>query len=187
MNQSDSYSGSNTQIIGPVYHNSTSWLMHTALNWDRDRIWETMGFYVMLCTVHTTQGQGQGQGTIVSIVPVLVPLPVPRSVNEQFVAKGFWFRVQKVESYFKLMLSKKNSFWYIIKPCSHVTSAFALNVKDGSYGNKWLYRHLSLHFQERDGKDQRNTQTQMLRVNEPLCFVHICVKVNVNVNVTVKV
>ena len=24
-----------------------------------------MGFYIMLCTVHTTQGQGQGQGTIV--------------------------------------------------------------------------------------------------------------------------
>ena len=28
-----------------------------------------MGFYIMLCTVHTTQGQGQGQGqvTIVTV------------------------------------------------------------------------------------------------------------------------
>ena len=39
------------------------WLIHTARNRDRD--WETMGFYIMLCTVHTTQGQGQGQGAIV--------------------------------------------------------------------------------------------------------------------------
>ena len=37
------------------------WLIHTIL----DREWETMGFYITLCTVHTTQGQGQGQGTIV--------------------------------------------------------------------------------------------------------------------------
>ena len=26
----------------------------------RDREWEMMGFYIMLCTVHTTQGQGPG-------------------------------------------------------------------------------------------------------------------------------
>ena len=40
-----------------------SWLIHTARDRDRDR--EKMGFYIMLCTVHTTQGQGQSQGTTV--------------------------------------------------------------------------------------------------------------------------
>ena len=33
-----------------------SWLIHTARDRDMDR--EKMGFYIMLCTVHTTQGQG---------------------------------------------------------------------------------------------------------------------------------
>ena len=32
---------------------------------DRDREREMMGFSIMLCTVHTTQGQGQAQRTIV--------------------------------------------------------------------------------------------------------------------------
>ena len=36
-----------------------------------------MGFYIMLLTVHTTQGQGQGQGTIFLIVPAPFPVPVP--------------------------------------------------------------------------------------------------------------
>ena len=31
----------------------------------RERDQEIMGFYIMLCTVHTTQGQGQVHGTIV--------------------------------------------------------------------------------------------------------------------------
>ena len=38
--------------------------------------WETMGFYIMLCTVHTTQGLGQGQRPVVSFVPILVPVLV---------------------------------------------------------------------------------------------------------------
>ena len=33
-----------------------SWLIHTARDRDMDR--EMMGFYITLCTVHTTQGQG---------------------------------------------------------------------------------------------------------------------------------
>ena len=31
------------------------WLIHTARDRDRDRDWETMGFCIMLYTVHTTQ------------------------------------------------------------------------------------------------------------------------------------
>ena len=41
------------------------WLIHTAWDRDQDRDWEMMGFYITLCTVHTTQGQGQTQGIIV--------------------------------------------------------------------------------------------------------------------------
>ena len=43
-------------------HVSHLWLIHTA----RDRDWETMGFYITLCTVHTTQGQGLEYVTIVT-------------------------------------------------------------------------------------------------------------------------
>ena len=37
----------------------TLWLIHTARDRDRDQDWDTMGFYIMLYTVHTTQRQGQ--------------------------------------------------------------------------------------------------------------------------------
>ena len=36
------------------------WLIHTTWDRDRDRDRETMGFCIMLCTVHTTQGQVHG-------------------------------------------------------------------------------------------------------------------------------
>ena len=36
---------------------------------------ETMSFYIILCTVHSTQGQGPG--TIVFYCPILVPMAVP--------------------------------------------------------------------------------------------------------------
>ena len=35
-------------------------MAHTAWDRDRDRDWKIMGFCIMLCTVHTTQGEGQG-------------------------------------------------------------------------------------------------------------------------------
>ena len=38
------------------------WLVHIALDRGRDRELEMMGFYNILCIVHTTQGQGQVQG-----------------------------------------------------------------------------------------------------------------------------
>ena len=46
---------------------------------DRDR--ETMGFNIMLCTVHTTQGQGQVHGTIVVYCAYPVPCPCPGPVQ----------------------------------------------------------------------------------------------------------
>ena len=36
-----------------------------------------VGFYIMLCIVHTTWGQGKGQGTIVSYCARIVPCPSP--------------------------------------------------------------------------------------------------------------
>ena len=39
----------------------------------------------------------------------------------------------------------------VVKPCSHVKSAS--NLQDGFCGNKWLCSHLTLHFQEEDGRD----------------------------------
>ena len=42
-----------------------------------------MGLYIMLCTVHTTQGQGTGTGTngLRTHFPVPVPLLVPGPVQ----------------------------------------------------------------------------------------------------------
>ena len=37
----------------------------------------TMGFYIMLCTVHTTQGKGWGLGIIVSFCTHPGPYPCP--------------------------------------------------------------------------------------------------------------
>ena len=65
------------------------WLMHTAR--DREGTWKTMGFYIMIYTVHTTRGLGQGQRPVVSIVPILVPVlvlvPVAYSVYEPLAIK----------------------------------------------------------------------------------------------------
>ena len=57
------------------------WLRHTARDreWNRER--ETMGFYITLCTVHTTQEQGQGQVTIVLYCVYPRPYPVPGPVQ----------------------------------------------------------------------------------------------------------
>ena len=53
------------------------WLIHTARNreWHRDR--EMMCSYIMLCSVHTTQGQGQVQGNIIFYCAHPVPCPCP--------------------------------------------------------------------------------------------------------------
>ena len=42
---------------------------------------EMMGFYIMLCSVHTTQGQGQEQGTIVFYCTHPRPCPGPGLVQ----------------------------------------------------------------------------------------------------------
>ena len=59
------------------------WLVHTARDREQDREREMMGFYITLCTVHTTQGQGRGQVTIVfyCVHPDLCPCPVPGLVQ----------------------------------------------------------------------------------------------------------
>ena len=57
------------------------WLILTARDQDRDRDWEMMGFCIMLCTVHTTQGQGQVHGTIVFYCAHSVPCPGPGPVQ----------------------------------------------------------------------------------------------------------
>ena len=62
-----------------------SWLIYTARDRDMDR--EMMGFYITLCTVHTTQGQG----SLRSIVPVLVPVPVPCNVYEPWLSLSLVF------------------------------------------------------------------------------------------------
>ena len=36
--------------------------LHRDRHSDRDRDWEMIGFCIMLCAVHTTQGQGPGPG-----------------------------------------------------------------------------------------------------------------------------
>ena len=48
---------------------------------DRDRDQETMGLYITLCTVHTTQGHGQEHGTIVSYCAHPSPCAGPGSVQ----------------------------------------------------------------------------------------------------------
>ena len=48
------------------------------------------------------------------------------------------------------------------KPCSHLMSSFAPNVKNGIYGIKGWRSHSFF-----DDKDQRNMQTQTLRMNQP--------------------
>ena len=55
------------------------WLVHTARDRERDSEWETMGFCIILCTVHTTQEQGQEEVPIVfyCALPVPVSFPVP--------------------------------------------------------------------------------------------------------------
>ena len=45
--------------------------------WDRDSDREAMCFYIMLCAVQTTQGQGQEQGTIVFYCAHHGPCPCP--------------------------------------------------------------------------------------------------------------
>ena len=50
--------------LGPFYRSPVLWLIHSARDPDRNR--ETMCFYITLCTVHTTQGQGQVHGTVVT-------------------------------------------------------------------------------------------------------------------------
>ena len=57
------YHHHNLYEISPSYQNDNYiflWLIQTARDWGRDRERETMGFDIMLCTVHTTQGQAQG-------------------------------------------------------------------------------------------------------------------------------
>ena len=39
-------------------HFQYQWFIHTARDRDRAKVREMMGFYITLCTVHTTQGQG---------------------------------------------------------------------------------------------------------------------------------
>ena len=64
------------------------WLIDTARDLDRDRDWEMMGFYIMPCTVHTTQGWNRE--SLFPIVPIpfsfLVPVPVPCNVYKPLVA-----------------------------------------------------------------------------------------------------
>ena len=53
------------------------WLIYTARDGDRDRGREAMGFYMTLCTVHITQGQGRRYGAIVFSCAHPVPCPCP--------------------------------------------------------------------------------------------------------------
>ena len=57
------------------------WLIHTAQDRDRDRDREAVGFYVTLCTVHNTQGQGQVHGAIVFYFAHSIPCPSPGLVQ----------------------------------------------------------------------------------------------------------
>ena len=52
-------------------------MAHTALDRERDWDRETMGFYITLCTVHTTQGQGQGTIVFYCARPDPGPGPCP--------------------------------------------------------------------------------------------------------------
>ena len=49
---------------------------------------QTMSFYITLCTVHTTQGQGRKPLFSIVPIPVPVPFPVPCSVYEPW--DGRW-------------------------------------------------------------------------------------------------
>ena len=62
-----------------------------------------------------------------------------------------------------------------VKPCSNVMSALAVasDFKYRFYGNKWLCSHLTFAFSRTECKVQRKMQTQMLRVNRPLWWIHI--------------
>ena len=55
---------------------------------------------------------------------------------------------------------------------SFVHTVFASNIKNGKVPRIDGVHTLRLHFQERNGKDQRKTQTQTLRVKGPLGSVH---------------
>ena len=52
-----------------------------------------------------------------------------------------------------------------IRPCSHLTSAFASKFENGFYGNECWCSYLTFAF---DGNDQRKTQTQTPSVNKAL-------------------
>ena len=51
-------------------------------------------------------------------------------------------------------------------------SVFASGGKNGKMSTSDGVHTLRLHFQERNGKDQKKTQTQTLRVKGPLGSVH---------------
>ena len=52
-----------------------AYTVHIARDRDKDRDQEMMGFYNMLCTVHTTKGQGLVHGTIVFYCAHPIPCP----------------------------------------------------------------------------------------------------------------
>ena len=53
------------------------WLVHNARDRERDRERKMMGFYITLCTVHTTQEQGQGTIFFYCVHPGPCPFPFP--------------------------------------------------------------------------------------------------------------
>ena len=65
--------------------NQLLWLIHTALGRDR----ETMGFYIVLCPVHTTQGQGtivfySTRPGPVQCIWAICPIPHEKPSKEEF-------------------------------------------------------------------------------------------------------
>ena len=60
----------------------------------------TMGLYIMLCTVHTTQGQGQGTGTDGS-KPISPPGPVP---GNRFLLYPVPFPMLQCEQYIQFLV-----------------------------------------------------------------------------------